>query len=215
MKMHLQNLDRAGSLDPASEAIERKQNLYIDWGNDLLERSEFPVAIEKFELAVSQMGDQSGDVARDTLANGHLQWATDLPAAEDFLGAFERLQTAKETAATDDMKKSGDTALDETYPAFSNSTGPQARQTMRDILKTICEDKDVAEMPIFCLDEDSIRFGIYGVEDKLPENLAAKTPGEMHYIACILPENEIVESRKDGCIVGKIVGRFLYERFWQ
>ncbi|HJS20236.1 MAG TPA: hypothetical protein VJ785_15925, partial [Anaerolineales bacterium] len=211
----LARLDMAVSLDPASQAVEAKRDLYIEWGNDLLGQGEFPAAIEKFELAVSLADDQNGNDARDALANGYIQWASDLRADEDFLGALERLQVAKETAATDDMQQSVDTALGETYAAFSNSTGPQARQAMRDVLKRICEDEDVPDLPIFGLDKDSMRFGIYGVDDKLPENLAAKTPGEMHYIACIATENEVIESRHSRYIVQRVARGYFFVNIQQ
>jgi hypothetical protein len=193
-------LDLAVSVDPQSQfdsAVQVKSGqskVYVDWGNDLLQQKQFSVAIEKFELAISKSEESNTD-AKDALANGQIQWARDLSTNEDFQAALQHLQTAQETAASEGMKKSVETALQETYLAFSNSSGMQARQAMKEALKAVCGKHKAPDLPIFGLNKDSIRFGIYGVEDKLPEDLAAKTPGEMHYIACVEAKNITLESR--------------------
>ena len=197
----LAKFDLAISADPQSQFDSARQvkagqsKVYVEWGNDLLEQEQFPAAIEKFKLAISKSEGTNDEGAGDALANGYIQWAHDLSTDEDFEGALENLKPAKEAAVSDGMKKSVETALQETYLAFSNSSGPQARQAMKEALKTVCEKHKAPILPIFGLNKDSIRFGIYGVEDKLPENLAAKTPGEMHYIACVETANETVEIR--------------------
>jgi tetratricopeptide (TPR) repeat protein len=196
----LAKLDLAVSVDPqaqfdsAGQVKAGQSGVYVDWGNDLLEQKQFAVAIEKFELAISKTGESNTD-AKDSLANGQIQWARDLSTNEDFQAALQHLQTAQETAASEGIKKSVETALQETYLAFSNSSGAQARQMMREVLKAVCQKRKAPDLPIFGLNKDTIRFGIYGVEDKLPESLVAKTPGEMHYIACVETANETVETR--------------------
>jgi hypothetical protein len=146
------------------------------------------------------------------LANGQIQWAHNLSLEEDFLGALEHLGIAKEAARSETMKKSLETALQETYLAFSKSTGPQARRLMKEVLPVVCEDEKAPDLPIFGLNRDSVGFGIYDVEDKLPEELAAKTPGEMHYVACITTDNYTVETRLHKNIVFQW-GRIQYYTF--
>ncbi len=188
----LAKLDLAGPADPQSEEVKKsRSDLYIHWGNDFLARNEFSSAVEKFKLAAAVMDAAE---ARDALANGYIQWAADFRAKEDFLGALDQLKLAQEAAGTDPMKQSVADAFAETYTAFSASTGPQARRAMKDALKTICEKRKPPELPIFGLDQDTVRFGVYGIEDKLPDDVAAKTPGEMHYVACIKVEERIVSS---------------------
>jgi tetratricopeptide (TPR) repeat protein len=188
----LAKLDLAGSADPESEEVKTdRSDLFINWGNEFLSRSEYPTAVEKFKLAASGVDDGN---ARDALANGYIQWASDLRAKEDFLGALDELKLAETSAVTDSMKQSVTAAFTETYTAFSASTGPQARRAMKEALKSICEKHDKPELPIFGLDKDKIRAGVYGIEDKLPEVVTAKTPGEMHYVACIKPEERVITS---------------------
>ena len=143
------------------------------------------------------------------MANGQIQWAHQLSAEEDFQGALEHLEPAKEAAVSETMAKSVETALQDTYLAFSKSSGPQARRAMKEVLKTVCEDQEAPDLPIFGLDKDSIRFAIYGVDEKLPETLTAKTPGEMHYIACVTTDNQTVEKRLHKNIVLQF-GRIQY-----
>ncbi len=191
----LAKLDLARSADPDSEEVKTgRSDLFINWGNDFLARNEFSTAIEKFKLAAAVM--DAAD-ARDALANGYIQWAADFKAKEDFLGALDELKLAQDAAGTDDMKQSVAAAFTETYTAFSSSTGPQARRAMKEALKTICEKKKQPELPIFGLDQEKVLFGVYGIEDKLPDDLAAKTPGEMHYVACTEVEERVIDSESN------------------
>ena len=185
--------DPESPVDFVEKVKAGQSNTYIDWGDVLLEQDQFPVAMEKFELAISK--SIGANDAADALANGQIQWANHLSAEEDFEGALEHLELAGKAGISDAMQTSVDTARQDIYLAFSKSTGSQARRAMKDVLKTICEQKKAPGLPIFGLSKDSIRFGIYGVEDRLPEDLAARTPGEMHYIACIKPDNKTVETR--------------------
>jgi len=192
----LAKLDLARSAAPESAEVKTgRSDIFVKWGNDFLTRNEFSTAIEKFKFAVSSVEGNSN--AGDALANGYIQWASDLNAKEDFLGALDELKMAQEAAVTDNMKQSVDTAFTDTYAAFSSSTGPQARRAMKDALKTICEQKKEPELPIFGLNNDTVRVGVYGIEDKLPDEVTAKTPGEMHYAACINAEERVIDSDID------------------
>jgi Tfp pilus assembly protein PilF len=208
--------DPQAQFDSAAKVKAGQSSAYIDWGNQLLRQEQFPAAMEKFELAVTKSEGTNDDNAKDALAKGQIQWAHNLSAAEDFQGALEHLESAKQAAATEAMKKSVEAALQDTYLAFSKSSGPQARRLMKEVLKTVCEDQDAPELPIFGLNKESVRFAIYGVDDKLPENLAAKTPGEMHYIACVTTDNQTIETRLHKNIVlqfGRVQYYVLVEQF--
>jgi tetratricopeptide (TPR) repeat protein len=196
--------------DSLAQVKAGQSGVYIEWGNDLLAQGDYSAGIERFKLAVSKSdGDKE---ARDALANGHVQWAHHLSAEEDFLAALEQLETAKETAFTNDMKQAVETASEETYLAFSNSTGPQARVAMREVLVSVCEKRKKPTLPIFGLNEDLIRIGIYGAnEAQMPENLAARTPGEMHYIACVEEEQQTVATRDKKVIVQRTSWGYYYK----
>jgi hypothetical protein len=191
--------------------------VYIDWGNDLLEQKQFQAAIEKFDLAVARAEADKDDGARAASINGRIQWASDLSAAEDFTGALEQLGFAQEAATTDPLKETVNTALEETYVAFSASTGKQAQRAMQNTLRGVCERDEEPELPIFGLDKDALRVGIFGADVRLPENLVARTPGEMHYFVCIDVEEQIVDSRFEGFRQGNWIRHLIQYRiqlFW-
>lgn len=204
--------DPQSEFDSAAKVKAGQTLVYIDWGNDLLLQDQFQAAVEKFELAVSKAEGADDGSAGDALANGQIQWAHQLSTDEDFEGALGHLGSAREVAVSETMTKSVETALQDTYLAFSKSSGPQARRVMKEVLTTVCEKQDEPELPIFGLNKDSVRFAIYGVDEKLPENLTAKTPGEMHYVACVKTNNKTVEKRLHKNIVLQW-GRIQYYTF--
>ena len=190
------NLDQGLSPETVAEAKSNQRRLYVEWGNDLLEQDQFSAAIETFRFGVSRSDGDNEDGVNDALVNGYIQWAGEYSADEDFEGALEHLETAGQTALlSETMRKSLDTALEDTYLDFSQSTGDQARRAMRAALISVCDKHKEPDLPIFGLNKESIRFGIYGVDAQLPDEVAAKTPGEMHYIACVTEGNNTVDSR--------------------
>jgi tetratricopeptide (TPR) repeat protein len=213
----LAKLDMAISTDPdpasasgsATQAKAVQISTYIEWGNTFVEQKEFAAAIEKFERAVSLAGANNGDNAKDALTEGRIEWASALSKDEDFLGALEQLEVAKGTAVTESMKQTLDTAFGEVYLAFSNSSGGQARRAMKEAYIEVCDRNKKPDLPIFGLNQDSVRVGIYGVEAQLPESLAARTPGEMHFIACVEEEKHTV-STKDRMVLVQRTSRGNY-----
>jgi len=190
------NLDPKLSPETVAAAKSHQRKLYIEWGNDLLEQDQFSAAIETFRLGISRSDGDNEDGVNDALTNGYIQWAHEYSADEDFEGALAQLETAGHTALlSETMKESLDTALENTYLEFSQSTGEQARRAMRAALISVCDKHKEPDLPIFGLNKESIRFGIYGVDAQLPDDVAAKTPGEMHYIACVTEGNNTIDSR--------------------
>jgi len=58
----------------------------------------------------------------------------------------------------------------------------------------VCEHHVNPSLPIFGLNADDALFGIYGVNDNLPANIAATTPGSLHYVVCLDEETKLVGS---------------------
>ena len=186
--------------DSLAQVKAGQTGVYIEWGNDLLEQDEYSASLERFNLAISKSDGSA--IARDALANGYIRWANRLSAEEDFLAALEQLETAQESAFTAKMKQSVETAFGETYLAFSNSTGTQARVAIKEAFELVCKRNKKPTLPIFGLNKDVVRVGLYGAGNaRLPENLAARTPAEMHFIACVEEKNETVDSRSQRSII--------------
>lgn len=210
----LARLDMAISMDSefTTSAKADKVKVHIDWGNDLVEQKEFTAAVEKFNTAVSLSDGATRNDAGDALANGYIAWASDLSAGDDFQGALAQLDVAKTSAATDTVKQSVETTLQDVYLAFSKSSGEQAQRAMRQALIAVCEKGGKPELPILGLSTDSFRVGIHGVKDKLPEDLVPRTPAEMHSIACV-EESSLEVGRADFGVLVKIDGRSVPLRF--
>lgn len=194
----LTQFDTAISADPHSQPSfvkdirSRQRQTYIEWGNEFLALDQFPSAIEKFERAVALQDENGDDVTRDALINGHIQWALHLNTLEDFHASLDRLEIAADLPSSPLMIEKIEAAREETYLAFSTSSGTQATQEMRDILERICEDGRKPKLPIFGINKDLVGVGVYGVDAKLSEALTPTTPGEMHYVACIEPQKKVV-----------------------
>jgi tetratricopeptide (TPR) repeat protein len=173
---------------PAQQATASLPKLYIKWGDDLIEQNDFTGAFERYNTALTlSSGDPS--VAKDAIANGYLKWADSLVVGEDFLGALKQADLAQENATTDAMKKTVDDARANIYLAFSKSSGKQAQQAIQDAAKLVCQQHEAPQLPIFGLDKDHKLAGLYGLDQKLPDEVIAKSPGEMHYVVCV---NEVV-----------------------
>ncbi len=186
-------LDLVSSTDPeplsssglASQVKENQIRFYGEWGDYLVEQKDFAGAIEKYKTAVSLAGISDKTNMEDDIANVYLVWANSLSISEDFLGALDQVALAAENSMSDTMKKSVDDAKLEINLAFSQSSGEQAQQSIKDVAEGICTSGKKPTLPIFGLDEDNILAVVYGIEEILPANVSAITPGAMHYVACI------------------------------
>jgi tetratricopeptide (TPR) repeat protein len=180
---------------PAARAKAAQLKLYSVWGDDFLEQGNFQQAIDRYSTFVVLSEISAQPLAKESIVNAYLKWAASLSASEDFLGALQQVEQAQKNAADDAAKKSIDSATSDTYTAFSKSSGSQAQKAMKDAARKVCEQKKKPDLPIFGLDKDNIRAVTYGISDALPDNVAAKTPGAMHYVACIETVVQSVETR--------------------
>lgn len=205
------NLGAGLSPDVAAEIRSHQRKLYVEWGNVFLEQDEFASAVDKFKLGASKSDGNDEDGVSGALINGYIEWADKFSVDEDFESALEKLTIAEQMAVSDELKKTVDEARDDTYLAFSNSDGVQAKRAIRVALIAICDKKKKPDVPIFGLNPDLVRFGMYGVDDQLPNGLAAETPGEMHYVACVKEDDVIVNSRSHREIILQVSKGYYYQ----
>lgn len=195
--------DQAISTDPtpladsgsASQAKANQLKLYGEWGDYLADQKDFPGAISEYETALSLSTTDGQPAAKDAIANGYVKWAASLSDSQDFLGALKQVDIASEKAASDATRKAVEASKTATYLAFSESSGTQAMDAIQNALNLICDRKENPELPIFGLEAGKVRAGIYGVEASLPEDLAASTPGAMHYVVCVEEVTKILQSQ--------------------
>lgn len=181
---------------PAASAKADLPKLYQQWGNVLLEQKDYAGAVDRYKMAVGLYPEKDQPAAKDILANGYLKWADNSTSAEDFLGALGQLKLAKDNAAGAATKKSIEVAQTDLYTAFSSSDGSQAQKAMQDAMTSICEKKKKPDLPIFGTNNERIGAAVYGTDEALPDSVVAKTPGELHYVACVQLVTERFEYRE-------------------
>jgi tetratricopeptide (TPR) repeat protein len=179
---------------PAQQAGTAIRESHLAWGDMLAAQENFSGALEQYQtyISLTDVADQAA--AKDILAGTYLKWSDSVRKAEDFIDALNKIKLAEENAGTDEMKAtiaSGQTA---TYKSFSESSGKQAVAAIGDHVKSICEKRKKEALPIFGLDPDVKLTVLFGVSYTLPEEITAKTPGELHYITCVEPQMEIVQA---------------------
>jgi len=167
---------------PSAQVKANQGKFHIEWGDYYIEQNNLDAALMQYETAVSLSGT---DESKDALAKGHLAWAEDLSGNGNFLGALDQADVAAGYVATDAAEKLVDDTRSNIYLAFSQSSGEQALNEMQNAVKLICEQHEQPEIPIFGLDNENIRADIFGVDEKLPENVKATTPGSLHYVVCV------------------------------
>lgn len=184
--------ESASSSGPAAKVKANEAKFQIDWGDYLLKQEDFTGAITRYKSAISLSEDQEKSNIQDSISNAYAQWALSLSEQEDFLGALRQIDEAQKITVSETMKKLVDDTRGQIYLAFSNSEGEQAQKAMKDASKFLCEEHREPDLPIFGLDSNNVRAQVYGTDQELPGNVNAKTPGEMHYVACITEDTKIV-----------------------
>ena len=180
---------------PASQAKAAKVALYVEWGDMLLGKKDFGGALDRYQSVISLSEEKDQPAAKDRVAEVYVKWAESLSSTEDFLGALVKLEDAAKNTGTETGKKAAESAKINTYTAFSKSSGAQATTAIKTAIKDICEKNKTSKLPIFGIDKEHVMAAIYGVDDKLPENVLAKTPGSLHYVACVEMSTATLERR--------------------
>jgi hypothetical protein len=176
---------------PSGEVKANLQKLFAQWGDHLIEQGDYGNAMGHYETAAALTRDGDPTAASEIIANGYLHWSVALSENEDFLGALVLLDFAQEAAVTDETRALLDTARSDLYLAFSQSDGEQAQKAMLDAAKSVCRHHVAPRLPIFGLDAENVRAVVDGAVRELPANIAATTPGSMHYVTCIQEESKV------------------------
>jgi tetratricopeptide (TPR) repeat protein len=188
--------DLAVSTDPDSavQIQANQEKFYSEWGDYFVGQGEFAEAMDHYGTAAGLAEKRDPAAAKDIMANAYVHWAEGLSSAEDFIGALVLLDFAEMNAATDSTKEMVVDARQDVYLAFSESSGEQAVKALKDVIVIVCEHHIQPQLPIFGLDSDSVLAGVYGINVELPENIAATTPGSLHFVACIGEDTKVVGS---------------------
>lgn len=189
---------------PSQQAKTKLVDLYLQWGGALLADGNFERAIEYYRK-VGRLTGKQDTALQQAIAKVYVAWAGDHSSKEDFLAALELLKRSTENDKIEGAKDLIEAATQETYTAFSKSSGKQALLAMADAAKTICKGKKT-DLPIFGLDpEKKLAFlqseGDTNVTEPLPDELKATTPGNMHFVVCLAVKMDVKEqTHKTGSV---------------
>ena len=184
--------DTSSASGPSAQANAVRVGLYSQWGDYLVAQKDFANAMKLYETAGMLLEKDDPVAAKDIVAEGYVQWATEAYSEEDFLGALVLLDLAQAKSEAAITKRLVDDTRANLYLAFSNSDGEQAKQAMEDAVRIVCEHHTQPSLPIFGKDEENKLAGIYSVEDQLPESVVATTPASLHFAACIDEDTKLV-----------------------
>jgi hypothetical protein len=180
----------------ATQATAALVKLHTEWGTFLLAEKKFEASAEQFKKIVETAPAADQPAAQDLLVNVYIKWAAALSDENDFELALEKNKLAQANAATDAGKQAAETALQETYTAFGNSSKSQAQDAMKAAAEQICAGNK-PELPIFGTDQMAHAYLYPPQTTPLPDEILATTPASMNYVACILDAKKIYVAQTD------------------
>lgn len=191
-----QNLNAALSYfqaDPVRlEQIKQELvKVYVDWGNMQIQLRDMDNGIMHYKKAGEII---PGKIDVELLiARAYLQQAIDISETKNFDKAIAQVKEISDAAQAENIKSEAKAAQEKILAAYSISTSQPAMDQMTAAINLTCQGKR-PELPIFGLDAEKIRFGLVNFYVKLPAELAAERPSELHYVICINDkEDEEVE----------------------
>lgn len=198
----VEKFQQAIQVDEFSPIGVRAKDGFIEYllaeGGKMLEAGEYEGAIEIYLLGLSEYPSESQDRLREQIIQSYADWALALAGEEQFtlaLGKLAQMEDLYLLPGEQAEQIFADTRA-EVYKGFSNSSGEEATQLMQQAVISICEGKAVDLLPIFGLDDSQVLFVMHGLKDEqLPNDMVAKTPGQLHYVVCGQLVQTILESK--------------------
>ncbi len=181
-----------GNTAPAGRARTLLPQVYLDWGNAALSESDFPQAMAQFDKAEQYASAQMKAAIAEARTRGQMAWAQDLSDQEQFGSSLDHLEAALEGLPDEALAAEIDSLRTEILVAFSGSSGAEAQKFMQDAGASACSNHQPGLLPILGVNPDEVR--IYSSSLKLPNNVRATTPGNMHYAACVRSTNVRIET---------------------
>jgi tetratricopeptide (TPR) repeat protein len=164
--------------------------LYVAWGNNQVQLGDIDGATATYQKAVEVY---PGSVDIDLLiARANLQKAVEISKTKNFNKALDRVKEILDTAQRDNIKAEANATREEILKAYSASSSPQAMEQLTAAISTACQGQR-PELPIFGLNPEKVGFGFTNGFVQWPEELAPKTPGELHYVICAVETEDTLQ----------------------
>jgi tetratricopeptide (TPR) repeat protein len=176
----------------ASKIKEELVNVYINWGDMQVEIGNIDNAIKNYQQAAEI--SQSGTDVNLLIAKAYLKQAIGIADKNDFNRALAKVQEVADTAQAENIKAEANATREKILAAYAASNSLEATEQITAAISMVCEGKR-PELPIFGLDNKNIRFGLITlIPIQLPKDLAAETPGQLHYVACAVEKEKQIQS---------------------
>jgi len=198
---------KAEKIDPDPDAVHSPtadaeiglNQVYREWGEQLIGAKEFDQALAKFQTLQQRLASNERDEVKTWISDAYMRWAEALQDEDDFTQALEKIDSAK-TYATNDSQKAGVEKLNSTVTSnYAHSNGKQAREVMGSAASYVCKNSAPFSSSLIAFDnqDNKVFFSvsyITGSLYSLPKTLTATTPASMHYVACVTRTKALLQT---------------------
>jgi len=190
------NSQVAGSSSNQLQAI--LPDFYKNWAANLISQGKYEEAVLHYQSALDLVSGENLQTIRDGLANTQAKWALYFSSTGDFTRALIKIADARSASTSTAAQNESESGYQSILTDFSNSTGAEAAQALNQAATDVCASGKLSEsdLPIFGIDPD--QKDVYLLGDSIStdglNDLAAKSPASMHYVACITVTTSTIQS---------------------
>lgn len=196
LEKYRQAVEASPDSEFASLAAEKQVEILLAQGEAYVDAGDYQSAVDTYQRGVSEVNDSGQDRLHTATAQAYLAWAKHNVEREDYYQALEKIESASGLPLSETASRDVESYQQEIYTAFANSSGTQAKNLIQEVSRNSCkQEKNNAFFPVFGINSENALFALHGLDKTLPENLTAKTPGELRYIICVNASSEIIESK--------------------
>lgn len=196
LSKYWQAIQLAPDSDAASRAGDKRIEIFLEQGEKQVSSGDFQAALQIYQGALEEADVDGKNNLNLSMVKAYIAWAQRNVKDEDYYQALEKIRVAAELPLGSSVNQDFESIRQEIYAAFSDSTGSQAQQLIKDAAKAFCTQDKKAFPPVLGSDVNSKLAILYGIDDQsLPVEWIAETPGQFHYLICIETEERILEDR--------------------
>lgn len=185
---------------PGAKATAAQPDLLRAWAAQLIAQDNPTLALAKLEDARKLIDPGSAALLAavdDEIAGALLAGAAKSVKGKRFIKALELIEQAAAHATAEGTKAAVAEQRAVTTDAFARSDGPEGDVAVKGAIGAICGAGELPTLPPFALADARVRLGLFTGENwygyELPTELTARTPAELHYVACASKESRVVE----------------------
>lgn len=194
--------DPAATGGPAAQAIAVRPELLRDWAERLVEQQRHPEALGKLREAQNLLAPTETELIaaiNDELATTYLDFASAQSDKGLFRGALSAIDDAATRATSDETRAAVEESRAATIDTFSRSQLDQATDALGAAVIGVCGESSLPSVPNFGLADAERRVVFFGDgvgdanEQLEAADLYARSPAELHFVACATQESRLVE----------------------